>query len=177
MNPVTANNDTEQTRSSHEKHETHTPAVLFLVFTTAVVVIVAVVYGFSDRQLRNPAMDQPLSQQESDAVSYLRADSVDETDDIPAGLFLGNPEIVSNRQIDIGSRQQRVIVFNTKLSLEDMSQQYRQWIDSADYSLENVSIGQGSQSITASNGNDELIIMLNENNNSQSRVQLSYIKS
>lgn len=164
--------------SSHEEHETHVPAVLFLVLITVVVVAVAVVYGFSGQQLRNLTTDQPSRQGESDPVSYVQADSVTQTDDIPAGLFLGNPDIVSNRKFDIGSRQQRVVVFNTQLSLQDASEQYRQWIQSGEYTLENVSIGESSQSITASNGgSDELIIMLNENNKSQSRVQLSYIKS
>jgi hypothetical protein len=159
------------------KHETHVPAVVFLVLITAVAAASVAVY----RPPTYPAPDQIINQQTDEdnreAVSYTPAESVDGLDDMPSGLLLGNSEVLSNRKLDIGSRQQRVVAFNTERSLKEVSQQYRQWIEAGNYTLENVSIGQGSQSITASNGSDELIIMLNGNEGSQSRVQLSYIKS
>lgn len=168
--------DNTEEQDDQPKHETHVPAVVLLVLITAVAAASVAVYRPSTYPTPNQIINQQTDEDNRGAVSYTPAESVDSLDDMPAGLLLGNSEVLSNRKLDIGSRQQRVVTFNTERSLKDMSQQYRQWIESGNYSLENVSIGQGSQSITASNGSDELIIMLNENNNSQSRVQLSYIK-
>jgi hypothetical protein len=170
------NNQKQESMAQQPQHETSVPAIVTLLVLAAVLVTVVASGGSSvdfGGQATQPAAE---ISRDSEAVSYENTQPVDTFSDLPSGLMNGQVNVVQNRQVDLGNRQQRVVVFNSNMSLDDASKAYREWVQNGDYSLENVSLNQGSQSITASNGGDELIIMLNENSNSQSRVQLSYIK-
>lgn len=157
------------------EHETHIPAIAFLVVLTGVIAVA--VASMSTPVSQSPAeVQQTQTQDEQDSVEYVEAKKAESTDDMPSGIFFGDSELVQNRVVNLGGNRQRIVVYDTEVAPQELMSQYRSWFSENGYELSQESTDNAGGSIVANNGEEEVIVVLNQNGSeSGARVQFNYI--
>jgi hypothetical protein len=158
------------------EHTTHVPAVVILVLITAVVAAVVAVYSQPTQQSPSQAINRPANQNEPDAVSYIPAEEMSNTNDLPAEIFFGQHTVVQNRMLNLSGKRQRIIVYDTGLAPEEVSGQYQSWFQQNGFSIEEQSSTANGGSFTATrNGQRAVVVFGQKGNPDGARVQFNYV--
>jgi hypothetical protein len=171
--------ETEPSQNNQEnhEHETHVPALVGLIVLTAVISVGVLAWGNSIEP-ETPNNSTVTSQQTNapEAVTYKNTAPVDTTDDLPSGLLADNADVVQNRSVELGSRNQRVVIFDTNATPQSLADQYRGWLEDNGYNITSESETDSSVSLAGdSNGNQLILVFSRQGNPDGSRVQLSYV--
>jgi len=161
----------------NREHETHIPALVGLIALTAVISVGIVAWSSSiepQRQDTNSVTGQQANSPEG--VTYENTTPVETTDDLPSGLLSDNAEVVQNRSVELGSHNQRVVVFDTNASTQALAEEYRGWLTNNGYTITSESVTKSSVSLVGdSNGSQLILVFSRQGNPAGSRVQLSYV--
>jgi len=161
----------------NNKHETNVLVLVGLVALTAVISVGVLAWSGSielKQQNSNTVTGQQTNSPEG--VTYENTTPVETTDDLPSGLLSDNAEVVQNRSVELGSHNQRVVVFDTNASTQALAEEYRGWLKDNGYSITSESATDSSVSLVGdSNGSQLILVFSRQGNPAGSRVQLSYV--
>lgn len=169
------NQDKNREPVGQTDHETHIPAILFLVVLVGAIAVVMTSMSQLSLEALPGVLQQP-TQNEQDAVEYVEAKKAESTDDMPSGIFFGDSNLVQNRTVNLGGDRQRIVVYDTDMGTQELLDEYRDWFSENGYDLSQESTSDTGGSIVANKGEKEIVVVLGQNENASGvRVQFNYV--
>jgi hypothetical protein len=165
-------------RRPHEgrEHETHWTALILLALGSLVVIVVVLLAAQNQPETPPETTTTTQVDQESHG-SVIPAEQVQTQKQsglsgFPEGMYLPDDrEIVRNFSADLtDTTQQRVVIFDTDTSIQDLKDGFRQWLDQSSFTETDTS----ETTIRSENGSEQLVMSISETDDSR-RVQVNYL--
>lgn len=149
------------TNNNEKEHETHTTALVILVFITAVIVGLVLSMGNGGVVQKGSSGDQSATEQQMDAGTSatgtngdasgqdiqpedVETQTVNTTDDFPSGIVYENAEITLNEEVSSSLNTQRQLIMKTSDSKTEVYSYYDEWMQEGEFDVELAKEGEGS---------------------------------